>query len=397
MHTQRVVQNASKIIEAYDYSVSLHRFLPLFYKDHKYMGSRDRRQASALVYHYFRLGNAFPNQPLEARLALADFLCSESFSPIYADYFKVPRSEKTFTLQQRLQFLTGAFKDFNLLDIFPLKDNLSPSLNKFEFIQSLAIQPALFIRIHPDVNAEWLFGELKNREIEFKKLPGCRNTLKFKNGTKLDEIWALGMEEFNVSPFEIQDFASQQTGEFINPMPDEYWWDSCAGAGGKSLMLKSKCPDFTLLATDVRKSILKNYEARMDRSGFGRYTTKVVDLKKGTPFEVKENQFDGIIADVPCSGSGTWGRSPENMINAKEKEISEFAELQFSLVKEMVPYLKPGKPLFYITCSVFEMENEDVVDKLIQNTSLTLDSMRLIKGYADNADNLFIAKLINQP
>ena len=397
MHTQRVVQNASKIIEAYDFSSPLHRFLQGFFKQHKYMGSRDRRQASALVYHYFRLGKAFSKQPLEARLALADFLCTDSFSPIYADYFKVPRSDNKLTLSQRLQFLTGQFKDFKLLDIFPLAKHLSDGLNKIDFIQSLAIQPALFIRIHPEIDRKWLISSLKEQEIEFQAVPGISNALKFNNGTKLDLIWEAGFQKFKVSPFEIQDLASQSTGEVINPSAGEYWWDACAGAGGKSLMLKAKCPDFTLLATDVRKSILKNFEERMDKAGLGKFTTDTIDIKKGNPFEKSENQFDGIVADVPCSGSGTWGRTPENISRFKEREIKEFAELQYDLVKEMIPYLKAGKPLFYITCSVFGMENEGVVDRLIENTTLTLDSMKLIKGYPDNADNLFIAKLINQP
>ena len=394
MNTRRIVQNALKILDAYDFSVPLHRFLPGYFKQHKYMGSRDRRQASSLVYNYFRFGAALSRLDIEARLALADFVCNDTLSPVYADFFNIPRSEEKLTLIQRMRFLSNRYPDFNVLDFFPLYNLMSGSINKLEFAQTLPIQPSLFIRVSENIDIKHLKAELKSREIDFIPVPGNRQALQFANGTKLNDVADWGLAEFGVQPFEIQDLSSQQCGTYFKPKSGERWWDACAGAGGKSLMLKEACADVTVLATDKRESILRNYESRLDNAGFGKFITRPIDLAKYPLEQPIDELFDGIIADVPCSGSGTWGRTPEMTTRLKPDDIAQYHNLQFKLVNGMWPNLKPGKPLFYITCSVFAQENEEVVNRLIEQTPLTLDSMQVIKGYYDRADTLFIAKLI---
>src|SRR5690606_17775454 len=104
--------------------------------------------------------------------------------------------------------------------------------------------------------------------------------------------------------------------------------------------------------------------------------------------------FDGILLDVPCTGSGTWGRTPEALVHFKgAEEIKRFAQLQRSIVRHALPYLKPEGHLIYITCSVYFLENEGTIDYLVNHLGLRLQSMKYVTGYANRADTLFVAQL----
>ena len=98
-----------------------------------------------------------------------------------------------------------------------------------------------------------------------------------------------------------------------------------------------------------------------------------------------------IIADVPCTGSGTWARTPEQLKYFSKKSIDEYAGLQKKIVKNASLQLAAGGYLLYITCSVFKKENEDNVDFFSQNTELELIESGYLKGYEMQADTLFAA------
>ena len=98
-----------------------------------------------------------------------------------------------------------------------------------------------------------------------------------------------------------------------------------------------------------------------------------------------------IIADVPCSGSGTWARTPEQLYFFKEDKIEYYNKLQKNILSGVIPFMKPGGSLLYITCSVFSKENEEVVNYIVENHKLKLVKMELITGYKEKADTLFVA------
>ena len=83
------------------------------------------------------------------------------------------------------------------------------------------------------------------------------------------------------------------------------------------------------------------------------------------------------------------------MINQfQEYRIKAFQNLQISIAKNIIKYLKPGKPLIYITCSVFKEENEDVVNFLVKELGLKLETQQILKGYNRKSDSMFVARLI---
>ena len=101
--------------------------------------------------------------------------------------------------------------------------------------------------------------------------------------------------------------------------------------------------------------------------------------------------FDVIIDDVPCTGSGTWGRNPEQLFYFDEARIGEYALLQRSIISNAVPHLKQGGALVYITCSVFKQENEENVAFIEQELGLKHVRSGSIPGYELKADSMFAA------
>lgn len=144
------------------------------------------------------------------------------------------------------------------------------------------------------------------------------------------------------------------------------------------------------MVSDVRPSIISNLHMRFKEAGIRDYTSMVMDL---TGPIALERRFDNIILDAPCTGSGTWGRTPENLSFFKKEQIKEFQFLQQSIAGNVIKLLKPGGSLIYITCSVFRGENEDVVAHLESTTGLKKQEGGVIPGYEKGADSMFAVRL----
>ena len=167
----------------------------------------------------------------------------------------------------------------------------------------------------------------------------------------------------------------------------------CAASGGKSLCLIDKEPNIYILATDIRENILKNYSHRMRKNDFSGYEIQKIDLTKKSIDP--GDRFDGIIADVPCTGSGTWARSPEHLLNNHAKNVLQFYQpLQRKLVENSIVNLRENGQLIYSTCSVFASENEENVAYFLEKLPLKLKEMKTLEGYEMKADSLFVASFV---
>lgn len=375
------------IISNYNKEEPLHRFLATHYRQNKQMGSRDRKTASRLIYNYFRLGNILSNLHQEERLAIAEFLCNSQPNSFLAHFNPNLDAKAELSLKEKIKIVKTEYPDFNLSDVFPFHQHLSPEIDADEFYLSFFIQPDLFIRIkqgeEKNIQKVLASSDVKHSIIEHQ-------TIAFSNGTKLEEIIP------DKGNYEIQDLSSQRVGEYFKPNKWDKWWDCCAASGGKSLMLHDQQPDIKLLVSDNRESILLNLQQRFALARIRDYQRKVLDLTQNQNQVLHDYEFDGIILDAPCSGSGTWGRTPEMITQFAEYKIKFYSELQFKIAANIVKYLKVGKPLIYITCSVFKEENEEQVTKICKEFGLELESKKLIKGYHDKADTLFVARLIKK-
>ena len=146
-----------------------------------------------------------------------------------------------------------------------------------------------------------------------------------------------------------------------------------------------------LTVSDIRESILSNLKKRFSEAGITNYKSFVANLQ--SKFTSPKSKFDLVIADVPCTGSGTWSRTPEQLYYFSTDRIGEYVTKQDKITSAVIPYIKPRGYLLYITCSVFRQENEDRVNDLVSRFPLNLIEMQLIKGYDKKADTLFSALL----
>ncbi|MCH5721051.1 hypothetical protein [Niabella hibiscisoli] len=93
-----------------------------------------------------------------------------------------------------------------------------------------------------------------------------------------------------------------------------------------------------LTVSDIRSSIIFNLKKRFQEARINNYRAFVADATHANPGK----QFDLIIADVPCSGSGTWARTPEQLLYFEPTSIASFVKLQLAITTNAIQYLKPG-------------------------------------------------------
>ncbi|CAL1516692.1 RsmB/NOP family class I SAM-dependent RNA methyltransferase [Chitinophaga sp. MM2321] len=379
---ENYLASAEKIIGTYQGSLPLHHFLKSFFKEHPYMGSRDRRWISQLVYHYFRLGHWGKELPLRERILTGTFLCETQSSdwlnalhPAWNEQIQLPLEEKKALIAAPLSPQT----------IFPFTDDLSEEIDASAFAYTFLQQPRLFIRVRNN-RLDKVLQLLEKATVPYEVFDN-KATVALPNGTKIEEIVP------EKSWYEVQDASSQQTGELFQPGKQERWWDCCAASGGKSILLKDQQPGVQLLVSDVRRSILENLQQRFAAAGIKHYEARVADLTaESFAASMGEQQFDGIILDAPCSGSGTWGRTPESLTFFKREEILKYQQLQKSIAHTVIPFVKKGGVLIYITCSVFRQENEEVVKYIEENSALRKQAGGVIKGYHTGADTMYAVR-----
>ena len=255
------------------------------------------------------------------------------------------------------------------------------------------MQPDLFLRLRPG-NEETVKRKLEDAGFNYEITSDT--CLALPNSSKIDSVIELNKEAV------IQDYSSQGVGEFFHmvrpgqPVPilreSGRVWDCCTGSGGKSIMLYDLYPNIDLTVSDIRESIIINLKKRFKEAGITNYKSIVADVTDpGSRLPTPD--FRLILADVPCTGSGTWSRTPEQLYYFEKEKIKEYASLQRKIISNVIPHLKPGGFLLYITCSVFEKENEEIVEFIKQNFHLQLIKMEVLKGYDKKADTMFAALL----
>jgi len=154
--------------------------------------------------------------------------------------------------------------------------------------------------------------------------------------------------------FEIQDLGSQLLLHLTGITTGQRWFDACAGAGGKTLQLADMLgPAGQVTAHDIRAPALIELRRRAERAGLsGR-----IDITTEMPPE----QFDGVLVDAPCSGSGTWRRSPHLKWLTTPDHLQKQSRRQSELLGRFAQLVKPGGRLIYSTCSLCRQENDRVV------------------------------------
>jgi len=380
------LNTAVSILEMYKGQEPFAHFLKTFFSQRRKYGSKDRKQIAQLCYSFFRLGKAGQGLLPEDRILAAYFLCTDHSDELL-QFLKPAWHE--FSSMKPENKLLALHTPFGITDIFPWKEELSEGIDHPDFCKSFLVQPSLFLRIRPGKEKAVLL-KLTGAALPFTQ--PMHNCIELPNTTKIEELLDTNKEVV------VQDYSSQSVARFMNkikelPTPVSIW-DCCAASGGKSILALDTLGEIDLTVSDIRESILSNLKKRFSEAGITNYKSFVANLQ--SKFTSPKSKFDLVIADVPCTGSGTWSRTPEQLYYFSTDRIEEYAVKQEKITSAVIPLIKPGGYLLYITCSVFRQENEDRVNDLLSKFPLKLVEMQLIKGYDKKADTMFAALLISQ-
>ncbi|OLY93214.1 16S rRNA (cytosine967-C5)-methyltransferase [Cnuella takakiae] len=384
MFVRAYLDTAALILDQYHGEEPLPSFLKKFFAANKKFGSRDRRQISHLCYCYFRLGHAMKDTPVQERLLVALFLCSDVAQPVLAQLAPEWNALAASTLKEKMALLAERYP-FQLEEIFPFTHCLSDAIEQAPFVQSFLVQPDTYLRLRPGKEKK-VKAQLNDAGIDFYTVvPNC---IGLPPAAKLDELLMLNRDAV------VQDKSSQQVLSLLEPhFPDRKTafssWDCCAASGGKSLLLHDLYPNARITVSDIRSSIIVNLKKRFAAAGISDYHSFVGDI--GAPEFSCNQSFQLVICDAPCSGSGTWGRTPEQLYFFTEEKINHYAALQKRIAVRAAKQVTKGGVLLYITCSVFKAENEEVVAHISQETGMQPVGTQYFKGYGQKADTLFAA------
>lgn len=370
------------ILNTYDGGVPLAHYVKNYCKQHPKLGSRDRKILSATLYSWYRCekgiyytaaNNPHTDYILENKVKYCLMLC-DALTPLYDKLFEwIP------ALPFELKF-----------DIDMLSNNepaLSAGILRSEWLGAMLSQPKLFVRIRK--NKKLLEELLNKHHLPYEAITDT--CLALPNGAAIDTI-------LPAQWYVVQDASSQATGAYFQPHDGEQWYDCCAGAGGKSLLLMDSGATIRLAVSDRRASILSNLKERFRLYGLTPPTAIVTDVADATAVAARTGKelYDHIICDAPCSGSGTWARTPEQLYFWQPQKVQEYAALQLTIATNASKLLRPGGRLIYITCSVYQAENEAVVKALTTATGMQVQTQKLINGTAHKADSMYVAVLHKQ-
>jgi len=376
------LKTAALILGRYKGEEPFASYLKKFFKTDKKYGSKDRKTISHLCYCFSRLGKSLTEISTEERILIGLFLCStepnemlEQLKPEWNKKISLPVKEKLLIINYSLL----------IPDVFPWKEELSDGIDHKKFCESFFVQTDLFLRLRPGYE-KTVKTKLTSAGIKFSEVNST--CLALANATKIETI--IELDKVAV----VQDLNSQKIGDFlpVRPGRSDRVWDCCAGSGGKSLLAFDMIPNADLTVSDSRESIIRNLKKRFKSAGIKKYNSFIADLATShSPLTIHHSPFDLIICDAPCTGSGTWSRTPEQFYFFDKKKIEQYSSLQKKIISNTIPYLKPTGYFLYITCSVFKKENEENVDLVKNEFHLELVKMELLKGYDKKADSLFVA------
>lgn len=360
-------------------------------RSRRYIGSKDRRAISSLVYavlrrrgyHIWRVEKA--RLDLSGRSLLLSHLASEDEDALTLFGDDAAHSPPALSPSERAS-LAAFPNDIQDIQNAPVSATqevppflLDPLQSRFgaDFDKAVAalngVAP-LDIRSNPIRPAKNLISQIREISEDIVKTEyspiGYRSVAKGKIS---------GSASYAAGSIEIQDEAAQVACYLVDAEPGMSVVDLCAGAGGKALLVSALMQNRgQLFAFDVSADRLKGLAPRLKRAGCRNIQSSLLpDAGEGRERKLSgfSGKVDRVIVDAPCSGTGTWRRNPDQRWRLSDKKIDAYAGLQSRLLKEASPLVKPGGRLIYMTCSLLPIENEDVVARFMADAS---DEWRLL-------------------
>ncbi|SMR72068.1 16S rRNA (cytosine967-C5)-methyltransferase [Aliiroseovarius halocynthiae] len=183
---------------------------------------------------------------------------------------------------------------------------------------------------------------------------------------------------------ELQDAASQAVIEALDIQPGMRVLDYCAGGGGKALAMAALGAYVT--AHDLSWERMKDIPDRAARAGVSIQRVRNSDM-------VDLSGFDLVLADAPCSGSGSWRRAPHGKWLLTSEKLEQIYAAQRDILTAMPDFVCSGGTMAYATCSVLTDENSAQVQAFLsRNAGFSLIAERQFTP-RDGGDGFYIAQL----
>jgi 16S rRNA (cytosine967-C5)-methyltransferase len=161
-----------------------------------------------------------------------------------------------------------------------------------------------------------------------------------------------------------QDEASQLIPHLLGSIAGWKIWDACAAPGGKAAIISSMCgTEGSVIATDIHPARVRRLRGVLGRFHESGFHVLAADARLSPPFRKK---FDGVLADVPCSGLGTLRRNPEIKWRFNPDQLRSLQVTQKQILASASDAVRAGGLLIYSTCSTEPEENEQVVHAFLK-------------------------------
>lgn len=322
-----------------------------YLRERKYIGSGDRRFITETVWKIIRHRRRleFEAGSKEARKILLVFLKDEDLDLIFgAGEYAPPALSKEEKIWMK-----------NLKEeVYPLDVESECPEWLFAKIKDVALLKSLNEPASADlrVNAgsrEQVLQDLRREGLFFAPTPYSPIGIRSSERVNLNNCIA-----YKEGVVEVQDEASQLAAILCDVKPEHKVIDYCAGAGGKSLAIASLlCGKGKIEAHDVDWHRLEQIKPRLER----------LNIKNVIPVrELSGKDYDRFIIDAPCSGTGTWRRSPDAKFRLTPEKLNELTKIQSQLLELALENTKVGGRIVYITCSILSDEDENIVSAFAQ-------------------------------
>ena len=263
-------------------------------------------------------------------------------------------------------------------------------------------KPPMWLRVNQQHHTSSEYQSLLTKaEININTIEPLSHAIELTRPTDVTKL-----PGFDQGWISVQDGAAQQAARLLDCQRGDIVLDCCAAPGGKTCHILEQTSDIaSMTAIDVEASRLVRVEENLARL---KLKAKVITADAANSKTWWDGQqFDRILLDAPCSGTGVIRRHPDIKWLRKASDIDALVILQQQILKETWSLLKPGGTLLYATCSVLPQENSEQIGHFLKNNTdaelLTIDSndkpekgligWQLLPG-EKNMDGFYYAKLL---
>ncbi|MBE1285021.1 MAG: RsmB/NOP family class I SAM-dependent RNA methyltransferase [Rhodobacteraceae bacterium] len=379
------VQAAIEILDQYLSGTPAEQALTTWARRSRFAGSKDRAAIRDHVFDalrclrsYARLGGSRDGRGLMIGACRAKGLD-------VGDLFNgLGHAPKPLTEKEK-QISEIAWQDAERLD---LPDWLWPIFSKSlgQEAERVAVElthrAPVFLRVNTrKATRTKIVAALRDEGIETQPHPSSATCLEVQSGQRKIRNSAA----FRDGLVELQDGASQAIVEQLGLDDGMRVLDYCAGGGGKTLAMAAAA-DVEIHAHDASSQRMRDLPERARRAGIN---VSLLD----TPNVRAKSPFDLVLCDAPCSGSGSWRRSPDGKWSLTEDGFRRILKTQGDILDAAHGLVKSGGVLCYATCSVLKPENEDQVCRFLSEHPGWSLERNYFWRLDDGTDGFFLAIL----